>query len=200
MTKDELMPFCSKEESRYAITMPFTREGKTCFTDGRVLVRVPALPECDGHLDAPTAEGIRALFAQVEPGAVYAPLPEGFKFPEPSRRQCSHCDGLGKYQTCDKCHGDGSVTCPTCFHEESCVPCRGSGKRPGETVCEKCAGEGTWRISVPVTLGNKKVADVYLEKLMKLPGFKVAPEATNELGVLPFVFDDGDGLLMPMRA
>ncbi len=66
--------------------------------------------------------------------------------------ECSECDGAGGHgeETCDKCHGSGTITSEqhtmlgTFLTKTTCPKCSGKGKIYS-TTCKKCRGEGRVR-------------------------------------------------------
>lgn len=64
--------------------------------------------------------------------------------------ECSECNGKGGFgeQTCDKCHGSGTVTTEqhtilgSFLSKTTCPKCSGSGKTY-DRVCNNCRGNGT---------------------------------------------------------
>ena len=50
-----------------------------------------------------------------------------------------------------------------------------------------------------VTIGSKSISSLYLQLLQELPGILVAPDATPKKNAIPFKFDGGCGLLMPLN-
>lgn len=79
--------------------------------------------------------------------------------------------------------------------EEKCPICKGKGKYYRET-CFECNGEKTFRVPVPVPVGESHFDIHYLSLLAALPNCRIAPDG---IGQALFRFDGGDGLLMPMN-
>lgn len=90
---------------------------------------------------------------------------------------------------------DAAVIPP--FEKGDCMEC--FGDECDKQYCRLCEGTGQSEKYVPVLLGNKKINSVYLRKIVDLPGLLLAPNMTPRTGVMPFRFDGGRGLLMPMR-
>ncbi len=84
-----------------------------------------------------------------------------------------------------------------------CEECEGGEKTPHDCPdcsceCESCDNGKVFDKS-DVQVGSKKVQAKYLTLLQSLPGILVAPDATPAWECIPFKFDGGEGLLMPLR-
>lgn len=64
--------------------------------------------------------------------------------------------------------------------------------------CENCDDGKVFKDPV-VKIGSKSVNPKYLKRIQELPNALVAPDATPKEQAIPFKFDGGQGLLMPMR-
>lgn len=85
---------------------------------------------------------------------------------------------------------------------EKCLACGGHGKIEWEKQtyeCEECEGKGSNRKLIPVDICAQQFSDEYLEKIKSLPGAMIAPSITREAKPMPFCFDGGRGVMMPMR-
>ena len=84
---------------------------------------------------------------------------------------------------------------------EKCLMCNGSGQvEYGSTdvsACWHCGGTGVARYK-PVKVGGSHFDLFYLSLIKGLPGAKFAPGA-GRMDMARFVFDGGEGILMPMR-
>ena len=110
---------------------------------------------------------------------------------------------------CDECDGEGSVECNTCNHHSDCIQCDGRGvlsayPSPDEEArrCDDCLGIGKKSDADGVALSRERAfSPHYLMLLKTLPGLHFAVNAgsgdTEEAS--HFIFDGGEGLLMPMR-
>jgi hypothetical protein len=111
ITTDVLEKFCSTDPNRASISVPWTSDGYTWATDGRVLIRVPAITGVSDNPKAPqnpsklwSLNGVPELLA-------WLPLPAA---PEED------------WVACDVCH-DGTHLCD-CGHDHECGTCDGLGK------------------------------------------------------------------------
>ena len=77
---------------------------------------------------------------------------------------------------------------------KSCPVCKGTGK---VQTCPECDGTGKIVKTESVDAAGRKYDKKYLLMLKKLPGCKLA--VGKELDPAHFIFDDGDGVIMPMR-
>jgi hypothetical protein len=165
------MKFCSTDDGyRLYLRAPFTLDGKIYATNGHIMVRIDAF---DGHPyhELPEKEGPRNA-----PQMFDTHKPKNLTaLPNWDRsiadfRNCSSCNGTGR--CCEEDHV-GSIECDECD----------GGKVP------------TWN-GAPI--GSKMIGTRYLRLMETLPGLMI--DLTGEpLECIPFVFDGGVGLVMPMR-
>ena len=198
MNIEELQKFCSSDGTRYKLSTPFSIDDYTYACDGRIIIRVPAIPEArrdnvpDGVPDVipPPAEDWR----EVE-------YPPGWETFEANPTKCQTCNGKGKIPTCRKCDGTGE--CEHCG--ETCRRCDGTGldadsKDEPTAHCEDCDGTGQREPAFLVSLnrGGVTVNLKYLKLIATLPGAKLKHRG-DEKTVLRFEFDGGVGGVMPTR-
>ena len=167
MTIDQLKPFCGTDESLPQYAVPFSRLLFTYATDGRVLVRVPRLE----YVPDGGLQGIERVMKDIPTdwtGAIAIP-----EFPPANTKPCELCGSKGK-RFCGECEE---------YHLE-CCRCSGTGRQPVFTVSE--FGEH-----------EQKYQNSYLNLIRTLPNCRALTSAAKNYGPLPFVFDGGDGLLMP---
>lgn len=110
ITLDDLMPFCSKDETRGPITKPLCDGEWTYATDGRIIARVPGgLVE---GAQIPLAANWGKLLAScreiTQPPVDRAlghfwPFPQPSPEPAPDWRTCFFCEGKG----CEECDMEG---------------------------------------------------------------------------------------------
>lgn len=178
ITVSDLMPFCSEDESRDSIRNPFEQEGYTYATDGRIIIRVhQVLPDLPERLSQPP-KNIRVHFTFPDPAATVVPVDWTSLCQEPEPLTCSVCKGIGRDQ------------CRHCDNEIECQKCDGSGKVLSAVV--------------PVKIGEKFFDPMYLRKISRLPNIRLlnweSPGFETGKGPSGFIFDGGDGILMPMRS
>lgn len=117
MTLDELKRFCGdKDEIRWYLREPWTRDGYSWATNGHIAVRVPAI---DGLQDCEKAPDVAALFAKTEPAKDWVPVPV-VSMPPPG--VCRWCQGDGKdtwdrRYKCEECNGTGEAVNGVANHE-----------------------------------------------------------------------------------
>lgn len=194
----ELTPFCSVEERRTQITEPWSVGDHTVASDGLLLVRVPRR---DDVPDRGLAPNLDRVFAAAAPFENLRPLPE---FELPPAKACRQCGGFGHIVACKECDGDGVIECCECGHERDCEDCRGKGVRyveqgtEGAEVCTACrgAGAGYEHISIAFASGLLLAASLVV-RMRQLPGLRINLGAIGGRPV-PFVFEGGDGLVMPL--
>ena len=198
MKLEDLQKFCSDDGTRYRLSTPFSIEDYTYASDGRILIRVPAItdarrdniPDKVPELIPPPGDDWR----EVE----FPPGWEDFKaLPTP----CPSCQGVGKLPKCRKCDGTGE--CDHCGEE--CRRCDGSGSDADShdtptLHCEECDGSGTREVRFLVSLSRGAVTvDLkYLRLITALPGWRLLHRG-DEKTKLRFEFDGGVGAVMPAR-
>lgn len=163
-----LRTFCWREGGREYIASPFSKGEWTYASDGHCSIRVPRVAGMDGHPKAPDAEKIYTR-AFVE-RATFTPVPPA-DLPTEGFVDCEYCDGRGYEHECPDC---------TC----ECGWCDGKSRE------SDYVGSGSPFRGVYVGLSVIKL--VWL-----LPGLKVIDAPIAGMPI-PFIFDGGQGVMMPM--
>lgn len=194
----DLQQFCSRRDLRTYLNQPWTHRGFRCASNGHILVCVPDQASADEMAAHPLAEKIPDILAKAGK-AHYIPLPP---FPQP--KPCKSCGGSGTtlQSACGDCDGEGEFDHGN--HTYSCQECDGDGwlsAVPGQTGaqeqdCPECRGAGYYRQSAPV--GDAGYDVVYLRLLAQLPNLRIC--TNGQAHGAHFVFDGGEGMLMPRRA
>lgn len=178
----DLMPFCSRDEMRPVRMRPFNQDGCTIAPDGAIIVRLYSpLPEWEPQKNGPKppncAEVYRNFPARNDPR--FVPL-QGTPTGE-------------EMVTCPQCKGSGAVL--TYDPEDG-----------GAMICESCDGEKSIPNMERFPIGVRAIATHLVLKMSRLPELLVAVDYDYglidrlvRLQPLPFIFDGGDGLVMPMR-
>lgn len=197
MDLETLKRFSSKDPTRTQILEPWSRGEYSFATDSRILIRVPRLDQIPENRDAPATDH---LFAKFPHAGNWLSIPG---LPEPQDEPCPECEGSGKESArCQACKGEGTTLCPTCEDGDlKCRKCHGTGfdeENRGGTSCEHCDGSGKRPIRQSITVGNEVVDARYLRLIRDLPNVRIA-NGRKEACALTFVFDGGDGLIMPIR-
>jgi len=100
----DLQPFCSTWQSRPQIKRPFSRDGYTYATDGRVIVRVARRKRYKENPDAPDVS-VCGTFAY---RGITKKLPR--PIPKTQKAICDSCGNDRRYRvSCDNCNGTGRV-------------------------------------------------------------------------------------------
>lgn len=196
MNLETLKQFCSRDTTRTQIQQPWSMDGHSFATDGHILMRVPRLDQVAENRDAPETGH---LFANSPHTGNFLPIPD---LPEPQDGPCPECKGSGKVPArCQKCDGEGTILCPQCEDGQlECDECDGTGlpEEESEVPCEDCDGSGKRPVLQRVAVGNQTVDAKFLRLIEDLPNVRIT-NSQKELSALTFVFDGGDGLIMPIR-
>jgi hypothetical protein len=196
MTREELQRFCSTADAGPRIATPWSAGEWSYATDGKLLVRVPRLPDVPERSDAPALD--RAVFLFTE-DVDWRDIPS---LPDPVMDDCRDCGGKGlERNLCETCEGDGKVgcECDECgdTHTRTCRVCGGDGytSTTGKP-CPWCAGVGK-REDVQCWEIGSTIFDVRLLRRIanNLPNPKIIPSGRN---MAPMKFDGGRGYVMPM--
>lgn len=170
MTLETLKQFVSVDLARLTITEPWIENGKLFATDGKILVMTDLI---DGFTRTNTLP----------------PPPTNIKFVmadfpnDPSAHKWEPAPKVERPMVaCGDCGGSGTHAC-SCGNVHPCPDCES-----GKTVDTKKNRE----------VGTRLIADHYLAKIAALPNCEVCVEG-NQLDPMPFRFDGGIGLLMPIR-
>jgi hypothetical protein len=188
-----LKEFCSAEESRPTLHTPFSRGECSYSTDGRIIIRVPRLDSVPERSGAPLAEKLWSK-ARIDILKLkgWVEMPE---LPELQFNLCDDCFGSGMCEACPECEIIGSKSV-----DGVCVECENKNFHNCEQFrCEACNGSGKHPVAKRVTLGNTDLNLIYLRKINRLKGLLFSPTMPSPNDPVPFKFDGGDGLLMPMR-
>lgn len=129
------------------------------------------------------------------------------RWPRIHDEKCPACNGSGIGYKCPECEGKGDFD--KGGHTYDCKECGGSGQvddgyDADKEPCVECDGDGESRYKA-VKVGNWHYDRRYLARVEKLPAVKFAqrtegPADFEDVAVAYFVFDGGEGVLMPMRA
>jgi hypothetical protein len=153
-----LQQFCEKDddylsESRKWLGRPFSRGDWSYASDGRILLRVPRLPDVpEGVAASSKAE---ELFAEVAGEPFVNPTPN--KLPEiDDDEECAECDGRGTAHDCPTCH---------C----ACLACDGTGI------------ENPW-LHLSIGYGQAVFHALYIARIKDLPDLKFGkPDAEKPM-------------------
>ena len=188
---------CAPGKCSHDLTEPFTAGDYSLASSHTIIVRVARI---DGVPPHPTLKTLKNLFAEVQRGE-FLPLDMKFKVDSDPCGKCAATGLKTEMKPCKKCDGDGE-----CVHcGEDCRDCGGLGLvktgQPTNEPCENCAGSGKIEKSTRVNWGETTFDARLLTKLQSLPGIKLvagAIPADRDLAC-PFIFEGGDGLIMPLR-
>ena len=194
----EILKLFSAGESRPITAQPWSLGEFSYASDGRILVRVTRLDDVPENDKAPpVADYFKRDFA-----LCVNPPPD---LPFIVWDECSDCGGKGTIPAnspCKTCDGDGYRTCDL-GHDHDCDDCKGRGtvadpKGPAIT-CEECDGKGRWEKGVCLApVDGFGLNSIYVRKIVThLTGVRFA--SMDQDNPVPFIFDGGCGVLMPMK-
>ena len=135
--------FCGDEDGRECLHRPFTVGDWSYGTDGRTVLRFPAVPTPDQHADCPKGS-VATVFACRDWSGEFLPLPR-----------------LPMWQEivpCRECLGTGVMRCSCCQQDMECKDCHGA-----------CVVD----LPLPFRLGGKWFDVKYLHRVAALPGVVV---------------------------
>jgi hypothetical protein len=165
--------FASDASNRYDLSEPFVKSGYLWATDGRICVRYKTaesdtVPKGEKNILDPSD-----TFRQFKMDGDFVVTDKSYTtVPCWACGECGHC-------CCEVCSGadDDDVVCD----------------------CDCCNGSGTVHFPREVKIGSATVATKYDVLMRTLPNLRIAiPQPGEELNPISFVFDGGEGLLMPL--
>lgn len=187
----DFLSFCGppyEKQFRYDFNKPCIANGKLYCANGAIGIRLDVPPEGVAELSEKFPESAFELIDSVQPSTVGVPCPEVEGPPEGADRWWSIYVKGG----CDSCLGSGDCECD-CGHTHECSDCNGTGKHEGYEIAE---GAGD-----PIVVGDSKYQRQHIWRISRLPGALVYPDSLIEMKTgkaLPFTFEGGVGLLMPL--
>lgn len=170
MKIEDLKKFCSIDDSRHSLHEPFTIKAFTYATNGCIAVRVPQIAEVIQATRGLQPESIETLFSEIDPTTEYFSFVQN-KLPKTKIRE----------EECKDCNHD----CPCCVCRESCEVCEGTGSYK-------------MRESETIFIDGVPFDSFYLNLIQQLPGVVISRKCEDGKP-MPFKFESGDGLLMPLR-
>lgn len=205
----DLQKFCAYDGAIFntVLTVPVYDNGFTYATNGHLCVRIPG-----EHAEPRTVAypNVEKLFTENPPSGKWQEPPQC----EVQYNRCSRCGGVGKATICPDCDGDGVLY----FYAEhskreyefNCKECEEEGYLPDEdgNKCGLCGGSGKhvkdlW-IPYPGLIAPSGVNVRLISLIKDLPGILMDAEPKqgerfkNKDFPIPFKFDGGEGLIMPM--
>ncbi|AEC22243.1 hypothetical protein PT7_P007 (plasmid) [Pusillimonas sp. T7-7] len=192
--------FCASDDIRHYLHKPLRTERGLVATNGHIAVLVAdnggEYENFSDHIKNTSAERLFSPHETVDKwlAASLVALP----VPTP----CDHCNGTGHtlWTDCDECDGEGYFDHGG--HEYECKECDGEGrvKRVGGDHKEPCPWcDSTGNKLVPIPVGDQAhISSKYLAVLHGLPDCEISLGGTS--AGIPFRFNGGIGVVMPMRA
>ena len=198
MKKENLQKYCGEG----IISKPFSKGGFSYATDGVLIIRVAQIEGVEEQIiNKPNVDSLWSK--HVHEGDSYFPIPE---IPEPESNVCTWCFGTGNVNPCPECNGEGVVYFSNHYNEYECdcETCDGSGFHIGDKtedkrepkICKRCKGEGKIYKYGNSTVSGRLYNNKYLLMLKKLPNCVLAEAKDLDPG--HFIFDGGDGFIMPL--
>lgn len=204
MITDEILRlFCSKDIIRPKLNNPFNFGDYTYATDGHILIRVPKIEEYSENPILDTIEKVFPIDIDKIDNSLWIDIPELTETIKVI--DCVDCEGTGKNSICPDCEGEKEVSWESengFLYEDTCRMCEGTGRIDdinNNDICDKCNGTGKKSEDLIIDIGSKTVNSRLLSIIKNLPNTKIAPDAVEGLKAIPFKFDNGIGLIMPIR-
>jgi hypothetical protein len=204
MINDTVMQkFCSKEEDKEIINSAFLVDDYTYATNGMIIIRIKSymgaiLKNCL-PIDVVDWESISRV-KKLEPIA----KDEILKLRDENKCPCCDPNVLEMPGECRECEGIDTVLLSNSFntYEVECLSCGGMGDHPPLYPVNKCPGcQGTRaRRRADYNLHGTNVA-LWLIVLAveNLNDVKFPPGTYKKNEPIPFLFDGGEGFLMPIK-
>lgn len=196
MEQKDLQKFCADNIPR--MSHPFSIGEHTYAANGHILVRIPRMSAVPEYQDAPKISDVEKHFNSHKK---CIPLPDDI--PPTQHEKCIKCDGAGKMAKCPECDGSGVIYFSNKYNDYdcSCETCEGEGVVIGnDSICKKCGGKGKIEKFTTVKVAGRYYQNKYLLLMKTLPGCKLELiEKQHEYSPAYFIFEGGDGLLMPVR-
>lgn len=201
----DINKFCSTDKSRIYLTNPWEMNGFAYATDGHLAIRIPC-----GLVSIPGITEEAEKYLSGVPGLIDSAKLDAkhwiklLKLPEqPLCKKCNGTTKAPKETECPECEGTGEAIAENDYHEYEveCKTCDGDGEVLGDGVCKMCRGNGFQSFAKPVgcDVRGARLNLQLLGKIKDLPGLKIGIHGTDNLLGHYFEFDQGDGLIMPLR-
>ncbi|MDD2772728.1 MAG: hypothetical protein PHP45_03420 [Elusimicrobiales bacterium] len=201
----DLQKFCLQDKTytkHKTLGQPFVRGGHKYATSGHIVVRIETNePESPDYIGVPLG-GLTSIFvplASVDSNSLKPwPISDGLT----QAQKCRRCSGTGKKdtETCPKCGGDCAIECSECGHDYKCPMCDGHGVISNElgATCPDCRGAKNRIFPANQRVDIALIAGENFSLISKLPRAIYIPPK-DAMAPLLFVFDGGEGAVMPMR-
>lgn len=210
----DLTQFCSQDRDELSQPIPFDND-ELGASDGHILVVLQspagagvAFDESD-TVRMSKRDSMKKLIDTIDWTATPHPFLDWQRLVLMTPTPCKSCDGKGTVLKCKICDGRGEVECDM-GHDHDCDLCSGTGcstipaapAAPNSIECWTCDGHGTDGLPPKVgveIMPNVFIDQVLLEKIVALPGAMLAAKPGHgKHDPVPFVFDGGRGVVMPL--
>lgn len=199
----DLTRFCGINDDRVWMRAPFSLEGLdgTHATNGTTLVwqfGPSDRPACTAR--GQIVETFRNLMHAAKQASIEHPTWVRADSVALRETKCQKCCGLGRFDNCDECDGDGSFHHGS--HEYDCKNCSGHGHLPhsfGSNLCAACRGRGlAFSATEPTPFGIREccLSQRTLGLIQLLPNAEIGSISEERAF---FRFDGGVGVAMPMH-
>jgi hypothetical protein len=203
-----LKNFCTNDEGRPTIKEPFTISEYTYATDGRLIVRIPKIPEAKIQEDEHIIKTLLTEYKFDYPtnSTDWIDIPK-YTLPEiPMKVECAKCDSDGEIN-CPSCDGDGDLTFGHDFQDKNgehqwhsyqveCKYCNGYGK----VKCD-CDNQSFKKTAIRIAIDNHDLDAWILDEFKVFTNVKIAVMdlKPGEFSPILLKFDEGCALLMGLR-
>jgi hypothetical protein len=163
--------FTDDSFSLYDMSHPFIDRGYLWATNSRICVRYKTAEPDSTHKDGKPFPDCFLPFKEFKADAEFVEATKDW-----TAVPCWACDETG------------DCSCDSCTEVEESAD-----------VCQCCGGSGEVHFPRQVKIGTATVATNYAATMHTLPGLRVAiPKEGEETNPISFIFDGGEGLLMPL--
>ena len=198
----DINDFFDPNNYRQWLRAPFNIDGRTCATNGYILLTMPQYGSFNKGVESITT-GVRSILESMKE-VDFKPMP----FIEmPEKETCNTCNGEGKAlrSICEECDGEGEVDAETDYNTYpglECKTCKGDGEtitQGGEKDCQDCHGIGKrYNKPIPVELEGMYVSNQLLSLIINDKDVQIGKIEDKDM--LAFRSGDQTGVIIGMRA
>lgn len=181
MKYTDLLPFCSKDFSRIALTAPILIGDWLYAADGHICIRSKGITLPDGFGKVPPKD----FDVWPDPDdKIIKTLPSFFEGEPTNYRRILFFPELNPRIDCEPCAAQGRIPCDHCEHANECPVCFGSGYKQED---------------IRLDLGGVFMSGNLLDRILSLPYLEIALNPKTPLRGQRFRFRGGEGIITPLK-